>query len=105
MIHSFDLPVEKVYELLPQNINSFTLDFHGLWPLISSGDIDLDTIIHKAIKKGFKPKSTDLQRRIENTYTRISRIKWNYKLERYITKDLFEYTFNKVYYHFKKIFF
>jgi len=107
-IRSLNLTVEEVYKRLPKNIKSQILDFHDLWTLIEESDLEKDNeelqeVIKKAIIKGYRLELYEINRVIDDFKIATNKNNWNRILERYITKDIQDYSFNRTDYRYSNV--
>jgi predicted metal-dependent peptidase len=89
--------VEDIYHLLPDDIKGKTLDYHIAWDLEDIDDGKIDEIIESAISTGYESSIDGLiDRSINNVEYGYESNKWKELLNRYVTKDIFDYSFSKI---------
>ncbi len=92
-----DKAVEQVYKDLPSDVNEKTLDIHTGWITDSAVGDEISKIIESAQLAGYSTQINCLLNRvIENPEYGYTSHKWKDLLDKYVIKDIYDYSFNKV---------
>lgn len=95
-INGTALTAEDIYEnWLEEKYNFKTLDQHDLWDNEEVFE-EIKDIISQAVAKGYDTKTFNYSRFVNEPEYGFNSTKWKELLKRYITKDIFDYSFNKV---------
>ena len=89
--------VEDIYNLLPNDIKEKTLDYHFEWNLEDIDYSKIEEIIESARLAGFTSRIDGLMNRsINSVEYGYESNKWRELLNKYVTKDIFEYSLSKI---------
>jgi len=97
--NSFFMTVETIYSLLDgMNLPKFALDEH-IWEMLANADGSkyrpIWQAIQEALDNGYKPRNAVLRKTIKKPLYVINKNNWKKILEKYIDKDLFDYTYDR----------
>lgn len=99
-MNSLRYTAEKVYEMLPEGVNQITIDFHGLWTHSSSimqqNLMKIYRLIKEAKANNLSSPNSAVDRMISHINTLSSSHQWLNTLNKYITQDIFDYSFSKI---------
>lgn len=106
-IRSFSMTAEEVYEQLPDTFFANTLDCHIIWlDVDEEGQEEYSKILSEILRKAgdkYEIKSRKLKRAVRGLAYSKKKHNWQEILKKYITKDIFDYSFSKTDYRYQDV--
>ena len=107
-INSFNKTAESMYDILPNDFSQDILDYHDVWTGIKQSDLkksnrELQNVIQEAITKGYSMSNQLLIKRLSDISYAKNKHRWSHILEKYITKGLYDYNYEKTDYRYQGV--